>query len=384
MKNALMAWLNRHSRDLFAIVIVTMLSFGLGLNINTAVAEQLSLDLKTPMTKDANLGQLKKVADDVSYLLGAGDVLKITVYNNADLSLETKVSEAGTISYPLIGDVQVVGLTISAAEKKLAKMLDAGGFVKKPQINILVTLYQSKMISVLGSVLKPGRYPLDRATNLADMLALVGGATADGSDLVTIIGKKGKKEYDLHNIVDKGESAQNIALEGGEIIYVHARDVAVMGQVNRPGKYAVTGGVRTLSDFLSVAGGINAGGSDLITVTTMRSGKQSRFEVDIDNLFRTGNSAANIELASGDTVYVARAPMVYIYGEVQRPGSFRIERNMTVIQALAQGGGLTQRGTQRNIELHRRNAAGAIQKMTPALTDLVQQDDVLYVQESLF
>ena len=380
MKNALMAWLYRHIRYLFASILVVMLS----VSLNTAVAEQLSLDLNTAATKDASVSQSKKVAEDASYLLGAGDVLKITVYNNADLSLETKVSEAGTISYPLIGDVQVVGLTVSAAEKKLAKLLDTGGFVKKPQINILVTLYQSKMISVLGSVLKPGRYPLDRATNLADMLALVGGATADGSDLVTIIGKKGKKEYDLHNIVDKGESAQNIALEGGEIIYVHARDVAVMGQVNRPGKYAVTGGVRTLSDFLSVAGGINVGGSDLITVTTMRAGKQSRFEVDIDSLFRTGNSASNIELASGDTVYVPRAPMVYIYGEVQRPGSFRIERNMTVIQALAQGGGLTQRGTQRNIELHRRNAKGAIEKLTPALTDLVQQDDVLYVQESLF
>lgn len=384
MKNALMAWLNRHSRDLFAIVILAMLSFGLGLNITTAVAEQLSLDLKTPITKDASSSQVKKVAEDVSYLLGAGDVLKITVYNNADLSLETRISEAGTISYPLIGDVQVAGLTASAAEKKIAKLLEAGGFVKKPQINILISLYQSKMISVLGSVLKPGRYPLDRATNLADMLALVGGATADGSDLVTIISKKSKKEYDLHNIVGKGENAQNIPLEGGEIIYVHARDVAVMGQVNRPGKYAVTGGVRTLSDFLSVAGGINAGGSDLITVTTMRAGKQSRFEVDIDSLFRTGNDASNIELASGDTVYVPRAPMVYIYGEVQRPGSFRIERNMTVIQALAQSGGLTQRGTQRNIELHRRNAKGVIQKLTPALTDLVLQDDVLYVQESLF
>ena len=380
MKNALIAWLYRHIRYLFASILVLMLS----VSLNTAVAEQLSLDLNTAATKDASVSQSKKVAEDASYLLGAGDVLKITVYNNADLSLETKVSEAGTISYPLIGDVQVVGLTVSAAEKKLAKLLDTGGFVKKPQINILVTLYQSKMISVLGSVLKPGRYPLDRATNLADMLALVGGATADGSDLVTIIGKKGKKEYDLHNIVDKGESAQNIALEGGEIIYVHARDVAVMGQVNRPGKYAVTGGVRTLSDFLSVAGGINSGGSDLITVTTMRAGKQSRFEVDIDSLFKTGNSASNIELASGDTVYVPRAPMVYIYGEVQRPGSFRIERNMTVIQALAQGGGLTQRGTQRNIELHRRNNKGVIQKLTPALTDLVQQDDVLYVQESLF
>jgi polysaccharide biosynthesis/export protein len=375
-----MTWLNRHLKYVFASVFAMMLT----VSVHTAVAEQMSLDLNTKATKDGNVGALKKVTEDASYLLGAGDVLKITVYNNPDLSLETRVSEAGTISYPLLGDVQVAGLTTSAAEKKLAKLLDTGGFVKKPQINILVTLFQSKMISVLGSVLKPGRYPLERATNLADMLALVGGATLDGSDLVTIIGKKGKKEYDLHNIVGKGENAQNVPLEGGEIIYVGARDVAVMGQVNRPGKYAVTGGVRTLSDFLSVAGGINPNGSDIITVTTMRAGKQARFEVDIDTLFRTGNNATDIELSNGDTVYVPRAPMVYIYGEVQRPGSFRIERNMTVIQALAQGGGLTQRGTQRNIELHRRNAKGEIQKLTPALTDLVKQDDVLYVQESLF
>ena len=132
MKNALIAWLYRHIRYLFASILVLMLS----VSLNTAVAEQLSLDLNTAATKDASVSQSKKVAEDASYLLGAGDVLKITVYNNADLSLETKVSEAGTISYPLIGDVQVVGLTVSAAEKKLAKLLDTGGFVKKPQINI--------------------------------------------------------------------------------------------------------------------------------------------------------------------------------------------------------------------------------------------------------
>ena len=323
-------------------------------------------------------------AEEANYLLGSGDVLRISVYNNPDLTLETRVSERGMITFPLIGEVQVEGITASAAEKKIAKLLETGNFVKQPQVNVLVTQFQSKMISVLGSVLKPGRYPLERATNIADLLALVGGATSEGSDLVTIIGKTGKKEYDLHNIVGKGENAQNVPLEGGEIVYVHARDVSVMGQVNRLGKYAVTGGVRTLGDFLSVAGGINPGGSDTVTVTTFRNGKQNRYEVDIENLFRTGNNAANIELTSGDTVYVPRAPMVYIYGEVQRPGSFRIERNMTVIQALAQGGGPTARGTQRNIQLHRRNAKGAVEKLSPALTDLVQQDDVLYVQESLF
>lgn len=323
-------------------------------------------------------------AAEANYLLGAGDVLKITVYNNPDLSLETRITENGMINFPLIGEVQVGGVSHSAAEKKIAGLLESGGFVKKPQVNILVMQFQSKLVSVLGSVYKPGRFSLDRATNLADLLALAGGATPDGSDLVTIVSKSGKTEYDLHNIIGKGDGSQNVAISGGEIVYVHARDVSVMGQVNRPGKYSIVGGVRTIADFLSVAGGINPNGSDTVTVSTLRDGKINRIEVDVDNLFRGKNDMADMELMRGDSIYVPRAPMFYIYGEVQHPGSFRIERNMTVIQALAQGGGPTVRGTQRNIQLHRRNAQGVIEKMSPALTDLVRQDDVLYVQESLF
>jgi polysaccharide export outer membrane protein len=324
------------------------------------------------------------MAEEVNYLLGPGDVLKIAVYNNPDLTLETRISDAGKISFPLVGEVEISGITSSLAEKKLAGLLESGGFVKQPQINILVIQFQSKLVSVLGSVYKPGRYPLDRATNLVDLLALVGGATQDGSDIVTVIGKLGKTEYDLQNIVGKGDGSQNVPLKGGEIVYVHARDVSVMGQVNRPGKYAFVGGVRTVADFLSVAGGVNPSGSDTATVTTMRDGKINRFEVDVDSLFRTGDNASNLSLMSGDSIYVPRAPVVYIYGEVQRPGSFRIERNMTIIQVLAQGGGPTARGTQRNIQLHRRNANGLVEKLMPAITDLVKQDDVLYVQESLF
>ena len=323
-------------------------------------------------------------AEETNYLLGPGDVLKITVYNNPDLSLETRVTESGMISFPLVGELKLGGMTASVAEKKIADLLESGGFVKQPQINILVAQFQSKMVSVLGSVYKPGRYPLDRATNLADLLALVGGVTQDGSDLITVVGKSGKAEYDLRTIVGKGDGSQNVNLSGGEIVYVHARDVSVMGQVNRPGSYSVVGGVRTVADFLVVAGGINPGGSDTVTVTTMRDGKINRFEVDIDSLFRTGDNSANIELANGDSIYVPRAPMVYIYGEVQHPGSFRIERDMTVMQALAQGGGPTPRGTQRNVKLHRRNTKGVVEELFPKLTDPVKQDDVLYIQESLF
>ncbi len=202
--------------------------------------------------------------------------------------------------------------------------------------------------------------------------------------MITVVSASGKTEYDLHKIVNQPNGLKNIVFNGGEVVYVHARDVAVMGQVLRPGKYAVVSGVRTVADFLSVAGGVAPSGSDTVTVTTLRDGKISRFEVDVDSLFRTGDNTANIELSSGDSVYVPLAPMVYVYGEVQRPGSFRIARDMTVMQALTVAGGTTVRGTQRNIKLHRRNAKGEIMQLFPALTDSVQQDDVLYVQESLF
>jgi polysaccharide export outer membrane protein len=239
-------------------------------------------------------------ADEGNYLLGAGDMLKITVYNNPDLTLETRITETGTISFPLLGEVELGGISASAAEKKLSNQLESGGFVKQAQINILVVQFQSKMVSILGSVFKPGRYPLDRSMNLTEVLALAGGVPADGSDMITVIGKSGKVEYDLRNIVKKGDGSQNINLVGGEIIYV------------------------------------------------------------------------------------PRAPMFYIYGEAQRPGSYRIERDMTVMQALAMGGGPTARGTQRGVQLHRRNTSGVVEVLSPELTDLVKQDDVLFIKESLF
>ena len=247
-----------------------------------------------------SIGAQTSSADDNNYLLGPGDTVKISVYNNPDLTLETRITESGTISFPLWGEVVLGGMTASSAERKLANELETGGFVKQPQINILVVQYQSKMVSILGNVFKPGRYPLDRSMNLTEVLAMAGGLTPDGSELITVIGKAGKVEYDLRNIVRKGDGTYNVNLGGGEI------------------------------------------------------------------------------------VYVPRAPLFYIYGEAQRPGSYRIEREMTVMQALAQGGGPTIRGTEKGIQLHRRNASGEVEVLKPKLTDLIMQDDVLYIKESLF
>lgn len=241
-------------------------------------------------------------AEDVQ--LGAGDVIKISVYGNPDLTLEAKVSEAGSITYPLIGEVSVAGLSTSAAEKKIAGLLESGGFVRKAQVNMIVTVLQSQQVSVLGQVNRPGRYPIDGKRNLTDMIALAGGVNGDGSDIVTL--------------------------------------------------------VRT------------------------RNGKSAKKMIDLVDMIRTGDMNQNFDLEGNDVIYVERAPRFYIYGEVQRPGVYRLEKAMTVVQALSAGGGLTVRGTDRSIRVKRRDATGTLQTIKAKHDDLVQIDDVVYVQESLF
>ncbi len=106
--------------------------------------------------------------------------------------------------------------------------------------------------------------------------------------------------------------------------------------------------------------------------------------IDVLEMVRSGDLTRNLTVRSDDLIYVERAPRFYIYGEVQRPGTYRLERNMTVIQALSVGGGLTQRGTERGLRIQRRDVEGNLQMLTVKSSDLVEPDDVLYIKESLF
>lgn len=322
------------------------------------------------------------------YTIGTGDLVRITVYSSPDLTTEARVSAAGTITFPLLGEVKIGDMSPAMAEKKVVDGLEQGGFIKQAQVNLVVLQFQSQFISVLGDVYKPGRFPLDRPSNLSDVLALAGGATPNGSDIVTIVrskeGKTTKRDYDLRELFTKGNADYNPKVIGDDIVYVNTREVSVLGQVNRPGKYSVVGGVRSVLDFLSQAGGIASGGADKIIVITNRDGKIMKHEIDVDQLYRTADTKANFELASGDSIYVPRTPVFYIYGEVQRPGAFRLERNMTLAQALSTGGGLTGRGTERGVKIKRMDANGKLTIIGAQASDFLQVDDVVYIGESLF
>ncbi|MEO7010586.1 MAG: SLBB domain-containing protein, partial [Caldimonas sp.] len=109
-----------------------------------------------------------------------------------------------------------------------------------------------------------------------------------------------------------------------------------------------------------------------------------KLDIDLPAILQSGKSELDMTVENGDVIYVDRFPTAYIYGEVQRPGALRVERGLTLLQALAQSGGLTPRGTERGIKVHRRDANGVVKVYDMKMNDLVERDDVIYIKESLF
>ena len=225
--------------------------------------------------------------------LGVGDALRITVFQQPDLTTEARVTENGTVPMPLVGEVKVTGLSTVEAGKKIAEQLKQGKFLKNPQVSVAVVTVRSRQVNVLGMVAKPGRYALDdTSSQLTDLIAAAGGITERGAEYVTLV----------------------------------------------------------------------------------REGKAQKMPLMAKGVF----------LKNGDTIHVERAPVFYIYGEVSRSGAYRLEPNMTVMQAIAAGGGITPRGSDRRLKLRRADAKGKVVETDVTLRDVVKADDVIYVRESIF
>ena len=168
------------------------------------------------------------------------------------------------------------------------------------------------------------------------------------------------------------------------VVQARSRQVSVLGHVTRPGRYTLDGATARLSDVMAMAGGLSATGSDIVVVKRTRNGKSESVNVDLGALIRGAADAEDMELASGDSVFVPRAPMVYVYGEVTRGGSYRLEPGMTVMQALSLAGGVTPRGSEKLAKLRRKQPGGGWTEAPARPTDPVAADDVIYIRESLF
>jgi|RhiMetdeSRZDD1v2_1073273.scaffolds.fasta_scaffold1122050_1 polysaccharide biosynthesis/export protein len=162
-----------------------------------------------------------------------------------------------------------------------------------------------------------------------------------------------------------------------------SRQVSVLGFVTTPGRYMLEGSTAKVTDVIAMAGGLQPTGADTAVVSRTRDGKTEALNVDLAAIVH-GDVAKDIEVGSGDSVFVPKAPVVYVSGEVQKGGSYRLEPGMTVMQAISVAGGITPRGSERRVQLRRRDAAGAWKETSAKLTEPVSPDDVIHVRESLF
>jgi len=205
--------------------------------------------------------QFAKADQGSQYQIGPGDKIQIRVYKNPDLDTLTRVSAAGTVRVPLVGEVAVGGLAEREVEQQLAHLLENGGYVNNPQVTVAVEEYESRQASVLGYVNRPGKYVISpRGSTVLDLLAMAGGVHVEGADVayLTQRGKTGAAttEIDLVAILERGDQRRNVQLADGDVLYVPPmRLFYVYGAVSRPGKYRLERGT-TVMKALSVAGGL--------------------------------------------------------------------------------------------------------------------------------
>jgi len=252
----------------------------------------------------ASFANTQQVRAEEDYQLGGGDTVSIIVYEQPDLKTDSRISQDdGSITFPLLGEVLISGLSPEQAGQKIARLLREGGFIKKPQVTLTVKAFQSQKIPVMGEVNKPGEYSLMGESRVIALITQAGGLKDDAADMIIVVKKEGAKTV----------------------------------------KYKI----------------------DLLR-------------------FYAGDMSQNIKVSRGDFILVPKMDTFYIHGEVKRPGVYRLEKGMTVVQAVSVGGGVSDRGSLRGIKVTREQGDDTTKKISVELADKIQPNDVLYVKERLF
>lgn len=248
------------------------------------------------------------------YQIGQGDILKIAVWSQPELSGEFTVDVAGGITMPLIGMVKAQGLTLAQVEEAIRTKL-ADGYLINPQVTLDVAQFKSQRVFVVGEVRTPGVVPLSGALSLVEALTRVGSLTE---------------------------------FAGGDLVVI------------RP------------ADGKEVTGPVLAGDP----------GAKEILRVDIQQLQSRGPTS-NIDLRDGDTVVVPRAEMIFVNGQVNAPGRYTYERDMTILMAISKANGINDVGSTRRVKIIR-IVDGKRTELKAALGDKVLPGDTVQVGNRWF
>jgi len=240
------------------------------------------------------------------YVVGEGDILRITVYDHEDLATTARVSGEGFIAFPLIGQVEVKGLTLAQITQKISSLL-ADGYVINPQVNIFIQEFRSKKAFIMGEVNKPGLYVLPGQTTLLSLLSEAGGLTKDAGDKAVI-----KRKTDS------------------------------------PDK------------------------------------KERILTVDLKGLVEKGDTSLDVPITDGDSIYIAKARVFYVNGEVKKPDAYKYSEGTTVIQAITLAGGFSDKASRGRVKIIRKVDGKEETLEKVKMDEVVLPDDLIVVPESFF
>lgn len=256
------------------------------------------------------------------YQIGAEDILKVTVYGHEDLTQTVVVQSDGTFVFPLIGRVKASDLSLKELERKIVVLLSQG-FIRNPQVTVVVQEYRSKTVFVVGEVSRPGTYPLSANRNIVEILSRAGPLTAAAGAEVIVVRPLAEVSGPILP-TEVGSGAEGgPAKKQAEVIRVNVRDI------------------------------------------------------------QAGDLEKNVILQPNDTVFVPQAPKVFVSGEVRTPGAYPYLPGTTIRQAISLAGGLTSDGSSGRIRVVR-DVEGKPKEVKVKMEDLIQPGDTIVVKAKLF
>jgi polysaccharide export outer membrane protein len=260
-----------------------------------------------------------------TYRIGVGDVLHISVWGQSDLDKHVTVFDDGTILFPLIGQVSTKGLTVIELTNNITRLLEKD-YLVNPQVNINIAEYNSQHVYILGSVYKPGLYPLKGETTVLEAVTMAGGITSEagkkllliklsvkdirqGKRVENLLEKRKSRHLDLHALLNHGDLSQNPPVEADDVIFIppaqEAADssVYITGEIQRPGSYTFKDGLTALKLCITAGGFTDISAPNRAEVIrTVKDGKQKIIRIDLEEV--NEGKIEDFALLPGDRIVI--------------------------------------------------------------------------------
>ncbi len=298
------------------------------------------------------------------YEIGPGDKLRIEVVGRPEMTDTFEVDAEGMINYWEVGRVKASGYTAQSLAGKLTTLLIQGRFMRRPRVRVAIAEYGSQKVYVAGEVQRQGYYALKADRSLRGFMSEVPFNSSAGHEVVVIRPGSG------------GPSAATPA--GSEEV---STDDVAPAPSNDPASEPEDESSSSGADEPAAE---EAALPEPIQVPGLPPIDPSNEVIRVNLLeMQVGGPGKDVLLQAGDTIFVPRAAQVYVTGAVIRPGAFRYEPGMTVLQALTLAGGVAARGSEGGTRVVR-IVDGKKVKRKVKPTDVLQPEDRLEVPERFF